>query len=292
MGRVFWAHAAVAFVNILYGINFTIAKELCPAYIQPFGFIVFRVVVSVVLFFIISPWFIKESIRKSDIPRFIFCGLTGVAINQLLFFKGLSLTSPINGAIIMCMNPILVILLAALLIREKITWVKSLGIALGFLGSVGLLFLRGEPVSFSSDSFRGDFFIFVNALSYGVYLVISKPLLTHYHPITVIKWTFLFGAIFVLPVGMPEALEARFEDLTPMLWAGVFYVVIMTTFVVYLLNTVALKTLSPSIVSTYIFLQPFLATLISLALSKAPLTASHIVSSVFIFSGVILVSRK
>lgn len=289
MNKILRAHIAVIIVNLIYGGNFHIAKLLMPRYIQPFGFIILRVVVSVVLFFLVAPFFGKEKISKKDFPLLALCGLFGVAINQMLFFKGLSLTFPINGAIIMTSNPIFVLIIAAILIRERITLRKTLGIILGCAGALSLL-LAGREVSFRSSTFLGDVCIFINAISYGIFLVISKPLLKKYKPITVIKWTFVFGTLVVLPFGWSEVRIIPWAEFTPALWWCIGYVVIATTFFAYLLNTIALDTLSPSIVSFYIYLQPILVTIMSLFLGNDRPTFQHFVSALLIFTGVYLVS--
>ena len=107
MSKNLRAHIAVAIVNILYGANFTIAKTIMPSLIKPLVFIIVRVAVSLGLFFLVAPFFTKEKVERRDFPLLALCGLFGVAINQMLFFKGLSLTTPINGAIIMTTNKFL-----------------------------------------------------------------------------------------------------------------------------------------------------------------------------------------
>ena len=124
-------------------------------------------------------------------PRLILCALFGVVTNQLMFFKGLSITSPINASIIMISTPILVLVLSAILIGEKITINKVTGILLGAIGS--FIILGGKDFSFDSSNLKGDIFVLINACSYALYLVTVKPLMAKYHPITVIKWIFLFG---------------------------------------------------------------------------------------------------
>lgn len=289
MNKVLRAHIAVIIVNLIYGANFTIAKTIMPSHIKPLGFIILRVAVSLVLFFAIAPFFTKEKVEKKDFPLLALCGFFGVAINQMLFFKGLALTFPINGSIIMTTTPILVLIIAAVLIKEKITWQKSFGILLGASGAL-ILLLKGKEVSFHSDTFLGDMFIFLNALSYGIFLVISKPLLKKYRPITVIKWCFFFGIFIVVPFGWSDLQEIQWSTFGFRIWATVAFVVIGVTFFAYFLNTVALETLSPPIVSSYIYLQPVLATLIALSAERDKISLTHIASTVLIFTGVYLVS--
>ncbi len=291
MSKTLRAHIAVTIVNILYGANFAIAKTVMPAYIKPLGFIVIRVAVTVVLFSLLALGLKKDPVDRKDLPRLALCGLFGVALNQMFFFKGLSLTFPINGAIIMTTSPILVVIIAAILIREKITWQKALGVILGASGAVALLTI-GKELSFHSDTFLGDVLILLNAIFFGIFMVLSKPLLKKYKPLTVIRYCFLFGIVLVTPFGWSEFNQIAWSTFTPNVWLAVTYVVIGVTFFAYLLNTVALNSLSPSVVSTYIYVQPVVASFISMMLGKDHLTVVHLCSAALVFSGVYLVSKS
>jgi drug/metabolite transporter (DMT)-like permease len=291
MSRIVKAHLALLVANLVYGANYTIAKEVMPEFIQPSGFILLRVLVALVLFFSVHKIWIREKIHKSHLPLLLLCGITGVTVNQLLFFEGLALTTPINAALIMTTNPVLVLVMAAIIIKEKITSIKVAGIVAGISGAV-LLILYKSNFDASGGTFLGDLFIFFNAMSYGVYLVIVKPLMNKYNPVTVMMWVFLFGTIFVVPFGYHELRAVQWTEFSGFIWWAVVYVVIATTFLAYLLNTVALKSLSPSIVSIYIYLQPLFATFIAMVSGRDRFSLIHFVSAVLIFTGVFLVSNS
>jgi drug/metabolite transporter (DMT)-like permease len=291
MSRIVQAHLALLVANLVYGANYTIAKEVLPDYIQASGFVLIRVLVALLLFFLIQKLWIKEKIDKGHIPLLFLCGITGVTVNQLLFFEGLALTTPINAALIMTTNPILVLIMAAIIIKEKITSMKVLGIIAGISGAI-LLILYKNNIDLSSETFLGDIYIFLNAMSYGVYLVIVKPLMKKYNPVTVMMWVFFFGSIFVIPFGYNELMDVEWSQFTGYIWMAVVYVIIATTFLAYLLNTIALKSLSPSVVSIYIYLQPLFATFIAMASGKDRFSIIHLISAVFIFTGVFLVSNS
>ena len=186
LGKKFWAHAAILGANIIYGLNYSIAKDVMPEFIQPFGFIFCRVSGALLLFWMFAQFAEKEKVSERDLALMAVCGAFGVASNQLMFFYGLNLTSPINAAIILTCNPILVLLISAVVIRERITSRKIIGIGLGLTGAVGLILFKGLS-ALSSDGFIGDLFVFLNATSYAIYLVLVKPLMQKYKPITVIK---------------------------------------------------------------------------------------------------------
>ena len=284
-------HIALFAVNLIYALNYSIAKDVMPDYIGPSGFILLRVIGGSFLFFLTYIFFIKEKVNSSDIVRLIFCGLFGVAINQLFFFEGLNLTTPINAAIIMTVSPILVIVFSAIIIKEKITIRKIFGIFLGLTGAATLI-LKSGAISLDNDYFIGNFLVFVNATSYSIYLVIVKGLMTKYNPITVMFYVFSFGLIFVFPFGISELSNVSLEIFTLEIFLKVGFVVICTTFLAYLFNAFALKSLNPSVVSIYIYLQPVLATVIAIILKSDSLDLIKIISSVFIFSAVFLVSMS
>jgi drug/metabolite transporter (DMT)-like permease len=275
-------------VNLFYGAGFSVAKLVMPRFIMPFGFILIRVSVSGILFFIIQRWITKESIHLRDIPLLLWSAIFGVVINQEMFFLGLERTTPINAALIMIMTPILVFLISFTFRYETATWQKALGLFFGAGGA--LLIMGGKNFSFSSKTILGDLFILINAASYAVYLVIVRPLMKKYHPLTVVTYVFLLGWLPVFIMGYPQFWAIDWQSFTVTAWIGLFFIVVFTTFLAYLLNMLALKEVSSSVVGAYIYLQPVLATLISVFLRQDSLTSEKIIAAVSIFLGVFLVS--
>ena len=291
MNKIVLAHLSLLVANLIYAINYTLAKDVMPDYIKPSGFILLRVIGALFLFALSYFLFIKEKIEKKDIIRFAICGLFGVAINQLLFFEGLNLTTPINAAIIMTSNPILVIIMSLLILKEKITLTKGLGIILGIVGASSLI-LNGGGINVSSDAQIGNLFIFINATSYGLYLVLVKPLMKKYKPITVMFYVFAFGLLLVFPFGIANLYQVNWNDIPTNIYWEISFVVVCTTFIAYLFNSSALKELSPTTVSIYIYLQPILATLFAILRESDSLDKQKIISSAIIFLGVYLVSVR
>ena len=257
------AHLALAIVALTYGGNYLVAKGLMPDLVGPSGFIVLRVTGALVLFgllLLVRP----EKVERKDLPRMAFCGLTGVGINMLLFFNGLNATSPVNASLIMTVNPILVLLASAVMLGQPIVRRRLVGVILGGIGAAAILVWSGSGTKIHT-SWQGDLMILINATSYAFYLVAVKPLMTKYRPLTVVTWVFLFGWLFTTPIGWNQAAAIDWSAFDARAWAGVAYVVLATTFLVYLLNIFALQHLQPTVVSVYIYLQPLLATLLSMA---------------------------
>lgn len=291
MNKNLSAHAALLAANVIYGVNYSVAKELMPDYITPFAFIFCRVLGALTLFWLFHAFYPTEKVERKDLGLLFICGLFGVAGNQLMFFYGLNLTSPINASIIMTSNPILVLIISAWLIGERITPLKIVGILLGLGGALGLI-LNKSHIDLDSSNFLGDLFIFLNATSYAVYLVIVKPLMKKYKPLTVIKWVFLFGFMIVTPFGLSGFSQIEWTTFTPGVWASFAFVVIGTTFLAYLFNVFALKKVNPSVVSIYIYSQPLVATIVALMLQQDQLDLKKIIAAILIFAGVFLVSRR
>lgn len=260
-------------------------------FLEPPALVLMRVISGMSMFYIFHAAFVREKIERKDIPRLILCGICGVAVNQIMFLEGLKLTSQINASLIMTTTPILVLIASSILIKEKITWSKMLGIALGLSGAI-LLILYGKKFAYHKDGLLGDVLIFINATSYGLYLVLVRNLMRKYHPITVVKWIFIFGIVFVAPYGADELIEVQWNTFTNGAWLAVAYVMICTTFLAYLLNAFALRIVNPSVVSIYIYLQPLLATIIALLLAKDVLTIWKVTAGILIFLGVFFVSKR
>jgi drug/metabolite transporter (DMT)-like permease len=296
----FWkAHAALFLVNVLYGASHVLAKGVMPSYLSPNVFILLRVLGATFLLWLLKMVVNKEKIARRDLGLVAICGFFGVAANQLLFFHGLNLSSSINSGIIMTINPILVVILAYFILKEKVTWQKMTGIVLGASGAV-LLTLAGN--SGKGDSLLGDFFLFLNALSYAVYLVIAKPLMSKYSPLTVITYVFSFGLLYVLvfPFTIPEMLDTQFATIPLEIWSKIIFVVVGVTFLVYLLTMYGLKYLSPSTSSAYIYLQPVLVIFFALFFAyigiaedySGTITWQKIAYMFMIFTGVWLTSYR
>lgn len=282
-------HIYLTLVALIYGANYTVAKDIMTGgFIGPLGFILFRVTAAGLLF-ALCRLIIYEPVNARDHGRLILCALTGVAINQMLFFYGLHLGSPIHASLLMTATPIIVLPVSALLVGERITGLKLLGIAAGCLGAVWLI-LQGSAGAHTGGSWLGDLMVFFNAVSFGVYLVLVRTLAVKYHPVTISFWVFLYGWVFCLPFGWNQAWSVDWSRFDAGVWWGFAYVLVFTTFLAYLLNALALRRVQPGTVSAYIYLQPLIAVSIAILWGKDNLDWVKIAAGSLIFSGVYLVS--
>ena len=291
------AHLALLGANLIYGVNHIIAKGIMPNKIGPSAFIFLRVLGAGILFWIIKS-FIKEKVEKKDFRLLLICGLFGVATNQLLFFHGLNLTSPIDASIIITAVPVMVVIFSAILLKEKITSNKIIGITIGAIGAVLLVWYGKSAVG--TSSVLGNVFVLINACSYALYLVLVKPLMKKYNPITVITWVFLFGFLFVFPIGLKDALTTDYSAFTLNTYLTVTFVIIGTTFLAYLFNIYALTKVSPSVNGSYIYLQPVISFIMVAIYAFAlgheeyseDINLIKIVSCLLVIVGVYLISKK
>lgn len=286
-----WALLGALMVSIIYGVTFTIAKDVMPEFVKPFGFIVLRVGGSALLFWLVALFLKTEKIALNDFPRIIASAFFGVAFNMLTFFEGLSLTSPIMASVIMVTTPMIVLVLSAIIMKEKILKWKAFGIILGLAGTL-LLILYGKSVGNASNAMWGNFLVFVNAVSYGFYLIIVKKLMEKYSAFSFVKWIYLFGFIMVLPFGWKQVQEIEWAIIPTPVYAKILFVVVISTFLTYLLNLLSMKELKPTIVAVFIYLQPFFATLFAIGLGKDQLSLIKIISAGMIFLGIYLVTQK
>ena len=268
-----------------------------PNKIGPSAFVFLRILGAGILFWIIKQ-FIKEKVDKKDFKLLALCGLLGVTANQLLFFNGLNLTSPIDASIIITAIPIVVLVVSVFMLKEKLTQFKITGIVLGSLGAI-LLITYGNNTQ-STSSVLGNLFVFINAVSYSFYLVLVKPLMKKYNPLTVITYVFSFGFVFMFPFGIKQMLETDFSTYTTNTYLVILYVIIGTTFLAYLFNIFALKHVRPSVSGSYIYVQPavtfIIVSLYTYFLNDTTysqdISGIKILSCLLVFSGVYLISRN
>ncbi|MDC1403360.1 DMT family transporter [Crocinitomicaceae bacterium] len=294
------AHLALFIVNTFYGANHVIAKGIMPNILTPNVFILLRVAGATALFWLIRLFSkSREKVERKDLIRIAACGVFGVAVNQLFFFHGLNLSSSINAGIIMTLNPIMVVILSYFLLKEAITPYRVAGVLLGATGA-GLLTLASS--SENPELAVGDLFLLINAASYAVYLVLVKPLMSKYKPITVITYVFLFGLILValFPLTLRDLAQTDFSLLQGVVLAKVLYVIIGVTFLAYLLTVYGLSKLSPSVSSAYIYTQPVLVIFFAILFAYIgftedytnTITAQKIFYMILIFVGVYVTSLK
>lgn len=286
------AHLAVLGTNLFFAANFSFVKMVSPVPIPPFGLNVFRVGISLALFWIF--WAFGKSpagIAKRDVGRFALCGLTGVAINQMLFIKGLTMTSTIHASLLMLTTPLLITVAALWVLRESLTLTKIAGLLLGGAGATVLIVSKENAVH-APDYLLGDLLILINAVSYSIYFILVKPLMARYSPLHVVRWVFAFGLLLILPFGITEATAVPFQSFSLQQVLAFSAVVLTGTFLAYLFNAYGIQHLGAGITGSYIYTQPVFAVLFATLLFGESLSPLKVLAAVLIFSGVYIAGRK
>ena len=285
------AFLAAFMVQVIYGVTYTFANDVIDGgYIQPYGFILLRVLGATLLFWVLHFFVPKEKIAPKDFLIFIVASFFGLGLNMLTFFKGLAYTTPIHASVIMVVVPIIVLTLSALFLKEKVSLLKVSGICIGLIGAV-VLTVYGKATHTGDNILLGNFLIFINAVSFSIYLIILKKLTSKYHPFTFMKWLSLFGTLFVLPFGFSELRAVEWSSFSSYIYFSVAFCVIITTFVAYLLNPIALRMLKASTVSTFLYIQPVVATIFAVIMGSDHFNTIKLIAAILIFTGVYLVSK-
>jgi drug/metabolite transporter (DMT)-like permease len=286
------AHIAVLGTQLFFAINYSFVKDISPSLVGPYALNILRVGGSLVFFWTL--WLFaknKTAISKKDMGRLFLCGVFGVAINQMLFIKGLTLTSAIHASLLMLCSPILITLLAVWILKERITIINVIGLVLGISGSVFLITAKqsnGQP----TDYLLGDVLIILNAISYAFYFILVKPLMAKYTPLQVVRWAFTFGFLLMLPLGWMQVGEIRWETFSTESMSILIFVIVAGTFLAYVFNAYGIRVLGPGITGSYIYIQLIFAISIAAIFFHERLTLNKIIAGILILGGVYLVSRK
>lgn len=292
MNQRTFALIAVSIATLIYGVTYTIAKDVMPNYIKPYGFILLRVSSATLIFWTVGLFTKQQKVEKSDYKKILIASFFGITLNMLAFFKGLSLTSPISASVMMVTSPIMVLIFSSILIRKPIGKQRILGVFIGLVGAIFLITLVNSSTENSTNSAFGNFLVFLNAASYGLYLVLAKDLVKKYNPIVFIKWLYLFGLIFVIPFGYNELTAVIWEEIPTNIYWNISFVLLFTTCITYLFNLYGLSKLKPTTVSVFIYLQPVIATIYALIVGSDSLNFVKLCATLLIFLGVYLVTKQ
>ena len=280
---------AATIATTIYGINHTVAKMVMPIYIGSLGLVLLRVLGATIMFWTISLFFKSKPIDKEDRFTILKCGIFGMSLNIAAFIAGLDYSTPVNSSILIIISPIFVVILSFFIFKNKINFIKILGIILGFIGAIILILTADSNSSIGRNIPLGNFLFIVNSISYAYYLIIVKPMAEKYDLITLFKWLFLVGLIFNFPLGINQFLEVDWANL-PLYQAilPMAFVVLGTTCMTYFLNGYALSKLTSTEVAVFMYLQPIIGVLFAIFTKSDTITLTIIIASILIFSGVYL----
>lgn len=286
-------HVAILAVNFIFGFNSPMAKIIVPDWISPGAFTLIRMTFATLVFWIISLFFPKEHVTLKDKGIIFLGGLFGLVAVQYSFAEALRYTSPVNITLIAALAPIVVMLLAAIFLKEPITLKKAGGVALGISG-IFILILPGISASGRATTLQGDLFCFINITTYAIYLIITRKVTQRYSALTLMKWMFLFSALCTLPFGAGDLPHARIfsskTGLLPIL--SLAYICIFATGLAYFLIPIGLKRIRPTTVSMYSNLQPIIASCIAIRLGQDRFSWDKPIAALLVMIGVAMVTRS
>ncbi len=289
--RILALIAAIVATSI-FGFNHTIAKELMPNVLSPNALLYSRVLGAAICFWFVSLFTKRQKVELKDFKLIIICAIFGMGLNMITALNGLYNSTPINSSIITTLAPIFIFLISVILLKEKISKRKYAGVFIGFIGTLTLILLNEKSFENAPNINLGNFYLFINSISYALYFVLVKPLTEKYNMITIMKWLFLFSIFINMPFGLVEFMQVEWVEINNTSLIKIFYVVFCTTFLVYLLNLYALKNLKATTVGMFIYLQPVIGILFAIYRGADKLTVPDISSVLLVFTGVYLVSKK
>lgn len=288
--KVLLAHISLLVLNFLYALSYFVVKSVSPEHLHPNTFVMVRVIGATILFWLLGLFVGKQKLDIKDLLTLAFASIFGVIINQLSFFNGLVYTSPTSTAIIMTCTPLIALPMSLVMLGEKITRNKVLGVVLGFSGALYMI-LQDQRSDYAENPLVGNLLILLNATAFTFFLVYIKSLKKKYHLVTLLKWVFLFGAFGLIPFSLGGALEQDWS-LSQSVIQSILYVILGITFLTFLLNMFALKHLSPNVVTAYIFLQPAITAVLSFFILGTSIGILEIVATGTIFVGVYFTSLR
>ncbi len=290
--RSYKGHLTMLFVNIIFGLNTPLTKAILSGVLTSYGISFLRMAGATLLFWIASIFMKEEKVSLKDLMMLFFAGMLGVAINQFSFVKGLSLTSPINAAIIVTLTPITTMILSAIFQKEPITRKKVVGVFIGASGALLLIFTSIHAGGNNSGSMMGNIFCLLSSTAYAFYLTAFKKLINKHSPVTLMKWMFLFSTIVTLPICLNDIQAVSWTAISLNGYLLIGYVVILATFVTYMLIPVGQKLLRPTTLSMYNYLQPLVASLVAMAMGIDSFGWNTAVAAVLVFCGVYIVTQS
>ena len=290
--RPLLAHVCILMACVFWGLMSPLGKDAMMNGVDGICMVSFRVIGGAALFWLTSLFVKKERVPWRDRLLLALAGLFGLVFNQCCFTIGLNITSPINASIVTTSMPIFAMLLAAVILHEPITGKKAVGVMMGCCGAVTLILTSATTKGGQAGDLRGDLLCMAAQLSYALYLSLFNHLVRKYHPITVNKWMFLWAVVEILPFTTPHLMANAWQSVSLTTWWETGFVVFFGTYVSYLLMMVAISTLRPTVVSTYNYMQPVTAVVVSVLTGMAVFKPSQALAMLLVFAGVALVTKS
>lgn len=287
-------HIACFTAYAIFGVNIIVCKDLTSGHlISPIGIFTLRSLGAGLMFWILSLFLPAEKVEKKDYLKILAAAFLGYFVTQLTFLVAIPDVTPMHCSIISSMSPIYTMFIAAVVLKEPLSWKKAGGVVLSLCGILFLIFNNVSGTSGASESkLSGIFLMFLNSLSFSLYLGIFKPVIAKYSVVTFMKWIFLFSALMSLPLSFREVVSLEWTKIPSVQMWELGFLIVFATFVSYFLIPFGQKRIRPTLVSMYSYIQPIIATIISIILCMDILTWQKLMAALMVFAGVFIVSRS
>ena len=284
-------HLACFLAYAIFGFNIIVCKDLTAGrLISPLAIFCLRSLGAGALFWLISLFTPKEKVEKKDYARIFAASMLGFFVCQVTFLMGIPHITPMDCSVLSAVSPIYTMIIAALVLKEPITWQKAGGVTISFAGIIYLILGRTAADGVAETSLFGILMLVLNTLSFSLYLGIFKPLIGKYSVITFMKWIFLFAFVVSAPFSAGEIVTLDWSAIPAIQLAELAYLIFCATFITYFLIPVGQKRIRPTLVSMYSYVQPIIAIVISITAGMELLTWPKVLAAIMVFGGVVVVS--
>lgn len=287
-------HIACFTAYAIFGVNIIVCKDLTGGHlISPIALFSLRSLGAGLLFWLLSLFGPREKVEKKDYLKIFAAAFLGYFVTQLTFLVAIPDVTPMHCSIMSAMSPIYTMFIAAIALKEPLSWQKSGGVLLSLSGIIFLILNNAGARSGASEStLMGLFMMFLNSFSFSLYLGIFKPVIQKYSVVTFMKWIFLFSSVMALPFSYGEIFSLSWTRIPAAQMWELGYLVVFATFISYFLIPYGQKRIRPTLVSMYSYIQPIIATVLSIIIGMDMLTWQKVLAAVMVFGGVIIVSRS
>lgn len=284
-------HLACLLAYAIFGFNIIVCKDLTAgSLISPLAIFTLRSLGAGALFWIISLFTTKEKVEKKDYVRIFAASMLGFFVCQITFLVGIPHITPMDCSVLSAISPIYTMIIAAIVLKEPITWQKACGVIMSFAGIIYLIVSRSSAGGTAETSLFGILMIILNSLSFSLYLGIFKPLIGKYSVVTFMKWIFLFAFVVSAPFSAREIVSLDLNVIPAIQLAELAYLIFCATFITYFLIPLGQKRIRPTLVSMYSYVQPIIAIVISITAGMEMLTWTKVLAAIMVFGGVVVVS--
>ncbi len=286
-------HLACFTAYAIFGVNIIVCKDLTSGHlISPIAIFTLRSIGAGLLFWILSMFLPDEKVEPRDFIKIFAAAFLGYFVTQLTFLVAIPDVTPMHCSIMSSLSPIYTMFIAAAVLREPLSWQKAGGVAVSLFGILFLIFNNASSGGAAESKMSGILLMFLNSLSFSLYLGIFKPVISKYSVVTFMKWIFLFSFLMSLPFSFREVVHIQWSAIpSEQLWE-LAYLIVFATFMAYFLIPLGQKRIRPTLVSMYSYIQPIIATVISIIIGMDILTWQKVLAALLVFSGVFIVSRS